>query len=150
MKAALKLLDNFQLKGKILTADAGFCYKNIAESIIKQKGEYVFALKGNQPTVFQAAEAVFAESAATEAHATHDHGHGRDEIRIYQAKTIPHDIQKVLNWPCASSFVKVLLTRKTKAKTSSETRFLTRIRRAAGRDLGRKTSRFSVVSHFPR
>ena len=45
MKAALKLLDNFQLKGKILTADAGFCYKNTDESIIKQKGEYIFALR---------------------------------------------------------------------------------------------------------
>jgi predicted transposase YbfD/YdcC len=43
-----KLLQNLAIKGCIVSIDAMGCQKNIAEQILKQKGDYLLALKGNQ------------------------------------------------------------------------------------------------------
>ena len=43
-----ELLKLFRLSGKVVTADAMHCNRETAETIIKQGGEYVLALKGNQ------------------------------------------------------------------------------------------------------
>jgi len=36
------------IQGCIVTIDAMGCQKDIAEQIVKQKGDYLLALKGNQ------------------------------------------------------------------------------------------------------
>ena len=41
------------LKGSIVTADAMNCQKETASAIVKAKGDYVLALKGNQPLFYQ-------------------------------------------------------------------------------------------------
>ena len=46
-----ELLKVLNLKGNIVTIDAMGCQKKIAEQIIKQEGDYVFNLKGNQSTL---------------------------------------------------------------------------------------------------
>lgn len=47
-----ELLDMLLVKGCIITIDAMGCQKDIAEKIIDKKADYVLALKGNQPTLF--------------------------------------------------------------------------------------------------
>lgn len=51
--AAQKLLGLMDLKGSVVTADAMNCQKGTAEAIIRSKGDYVLALKGNQPLFYQ-------------------------------------------------------------------------------------------------
>src|SRR3974377_1196561 len=46
--AVPKLLEMLSLKGTIVTVDALNCQRAIAEQIVKQGGDYVLALKGNQ------------------------------------------------------------------------------------------------------
>lgn len=47
------------LKGTIVTADAMNCQKGTAATIINSKGDYVLALKGNQPLFYEEVKAYF-------------------------------------------------------------------------------------------
>lgn len=49
IKAVPELLELLDIKGDIVTADAMSCQKDIAEKIISKQGNYILALKGNQP-----------------------------------------------------------------------------------------------------
>jgi hypothetical protein len=50
-KAALELLGILPLKGNILTGDALFCQRDLCAAIIAAGGDYVFAVKDNQPSL---------------------------------------------------------------------------------------------------
>ena len=51
--AVPKLLKMLTLKGSIVTVDALNCQRAIAQQIIDQGGDYAFALKGNQGTLYE-------------------------------------------------------------------------------------------------
>jgi len=44
----------------LLTGDALYCQRNLAEILVESKHDYLFQLKGNQPDMLEAAEACFA------------------------------------------------------------------------------------------
>ena len=79
----LKLLD---LHEKIVTTDAMGCQKAIAEAIVTGGGDYVLAVKDNQPTLHAEMQAAFAQAPAPKLRSsrvatTWDKGHGREEQR---------------------------------------------------------------------
>lgn len=78
----LKLLD---LHEKIVTIDAAGCQKNIAAAIVAQEGDYVLAVKDNQPTLHAEIGTAFAEATETgrklRSDTTENEGHGRAEKR---------------------------------------------------------------------
>jgi len=47
--AALAFLKNLPLEGTIITGDAIFCQREICQTIIDGKGDYLFVVKDNQP-----------------------------------------------------------------------------------------------------
>lgn len=51
--AAQEILPLLDLKESIVTADAMNCQKETASAIVRAKGDYVLALKGNQPLFYQ-------------------------------------------------------------------------------------------------
>ena len=59
--AAQELLPLIDLKGSIVTADAMNCQKGTASAIVAGGGEYVLALKGNQPIFYEEVEKYFDE-----------------------------------------------------------------------------------------
>ena len=63
-KAALELLGLLPLPGAVVTADAMFTYADFCREIRKAEGDYLLAVKENQPTLFRDREAVFAADAA--------------------------------------------------------------------------------------
>jgi predicted transposase YbfD/YdcC len=82
------LLQVLALEGCIVTIDAMGCQTAIAQTIIDQGGDYILALKANQPTLHEAVATFFADARATAfggvAHGyerTVNGGHGRVEIR---------------------------------------------------------------------
>jgi predicted transposase YbfD/YdcC len=82
----LKLLD---LHEKIVTIDAMGCQKDIAEAIVAGGGDYILAVKDNQPTLHAEMQAAFATAPTPPArssrlYTTEDHGHGREEQRTVQ------------------------------------------------------------------
>ena len=80
----LKLLD---LTGATVTIDAMGCQKEIARQIVNQKGDYVLALKENQPELYHDVQLYLEDALAHGFHGGHDFyettekGHGRLEIR---------------------------------------------------------------------
>jgi hypothetical protein len=48
-KAALRLLGILPLAGKVVTGDAIFCQRELAEKIVGEGGDYLFVVKDNQP-----------------------------------------------------------------------------------------------------
>ncbi len=54
-----KLLDLFDIKGDIVTADAMSCQKDIVKKIISKGADYILSLKGNQPTMEKEVKAYF-------------------------------------------------------------------------------------------
>ena len=82
----LKLLD---LHEKIVTTDAMGCQKEIAQTIVDGGGDYVLAVKDNQPTLHGAVQAAFAQAPAPKLRSarratTFEKGHGRAEQRTVQ------------------------------------------------------------------
>lgn len=81
-----QLLELLDLRRKIVTTDAMGCQKEIARTIVDHEGDYVLAVKDNQPTLHAEARAAFALEASkpTSGHrvySTEDKGHGRHEYR---------------------------------------------------------------------
>jgi predicted transposase YbfD/YdcC len=83
--ALLALLD---LRGCLVTIDAMGCQKAIVRQIVEQGGDYLLALKENQPSLYTDVEEFFAEARATHfaaiAHGFHrelEGDHGRIETR---------------------------------------------------------------------
>ncbi len=48
-KAALELLKTLVLKGRVIVGDAMFCQQDICERILEEGGDYLLAVKENQP-----------------------------------------------------------------------------------------------------
>lgn len=49
--AALALLKGLPLQGTVITGDAAFCQRAICQTIRDRQGDYLFAVKANQPTL---------------------------------------------------------------------------------------------------
>ena len=83
-----ELLQNLAIKGCIVSIDAMGCQKNIAEQILKQKGDYLLALKGNQGHFHEEVNLFFSTANQEDfKHVEYDFyqdvnaGHGRIETR---------------------------------------------------------------------
>jgi DDE_Tnp_1-associated/Transposase DDE domain len=63
-KAALELLGLLPLAGAVVTADAMFTHADFCREILRAEGDYLLAVKENQPTLLRDIEAVFAADAA--------------------------------------------------------------------------------------
>jgi hypothetical protein len=48
-KAALELLGILPVKGRLITGDAIFCQRDLAEEVVAGGGDYLFTVKANQP-----------------------------------------------------------------------------------------------------
>ncbi len=90
----LRLLD---ISGAVVTIDAMGCQKEIAAQIRDGGGDYVLAVKQNQPTLYeQVEEAIDAgleqDAAALDEHQTVETGHGRQETRTYVIFPAPETV----------------------------------------------------------
>ena len=78
------LLDVLDIKGTTVSIDAAGCYKSVAKKIRDQKGDYVLALKKNQPKLYKAItdhiEEV-GEEPELRLYDKFDHSHGRSVRR---------------------------------------------------------------------
>ena len=128
--ALLKLL---VIKGCIVTIDAMGCQTEIAKLIIEQEGDYVLALKGNQGTLYNDVQDLFAyaqevefEDVAHDYHQTVEKDHGRIETRRYWTISDPEFITFLdpnKKWAGLQCIGMVEAQRTIDEQTSSETRY---------------------------
>jgi predicted transposase YbfD/YdcC len=81
MPQLLQLLD---LREKIVTIDAMGCQKEIAEIVVEEEGDYILAVKDNQPTLHTEMQAAFATAGPIPKQrdvTTLTSDHGREESR---------------------------------------------------------------------
>jgi predicted transposase YbfD/YdcC len=80
---ALQLIELIQLKGCVVTADALHCHRGMAKAIVERGGDYVLAVKDNQPALLRDAKAAI-EAGIRKGRkqiTTNDAMHGRKEKR---------------------------------------------------------------------
>lgn len=75
------ILSSLWLTGAIVSVDAMGTHRHIAEQIILQGGEYLMALKGNQPILMDLIGNIFKSAAPMSTYTTEERGHGRLEKR---------------------------------------------------------------------
>jgi predicted transposase YbfD/YdcC len=82
-EAALQLIGLVALKGCVVTADALHCHRDMAKAIVEKGGDYVLAVKNNQPNLLADAQAALAAAARKQpkSAAAKDARHGRKESR---------------------------------------------------------------------
>lgn len=123
--AAQAVLSIMDLRGSIVTADAMNCQKDTVAAIVRSKGDYVLALKGNQKLFYRDVQEYFDEEKLEEIkgkkgqyYKTVEKEHGGIAIREYY---ITGDVE----WYCEHSKWKELnafgMVRKTLEKKNGET-----------------------------
>ena len=98
----LRLVD---VSGGVVTIDAMGCQKEIAGAVVAAKGDYVLALKDNQPTLHRAVvdhllsrwEVEFAGDEVGRRQ-TQETGHGRRESRTYIQMAAPESLPGFKSW----------------------------------------------------
>ena len=123
--AVPELLKMLSLKGAIVTTDALNCQRAVAQQIVDQSGDYALALKSNQGTL-HADVSLYLDDPASDvvtAKPTVDADHGRIETRTATVSTDIAWLQEKHRWPGLATIGKVVRTRETPAKTTTETAY---------------------------
>jgi predicted transposase YbfD/YdcC len=101
-----QLLRRIQLADALITIDAMGCQKEIASDIVTGGGDFVIAVKDNQPKLRAAIAAYFLghlerdlEDLKYRRHETSDAGHGRIDERSYFLTKVPPDFAEKEEWP---------------------------------------------------
>jgi predicted transposase YbfD/YdcC len=119
--------------GAVVTIDAIGCQREVARTIVDRKGEYVLALKGNQPALHEAVALLFAEECQTtqpgtarDQAETLEKGHGRIERRTCWTTDDPAVVGYLDpdgRWPGLRSVAMVHAQRTSGTTRSEETRY---------------------------
>ena len=141
-----ELLRVLALKGCLVTIDAIGCQKEIAQQILAQGGDYVLALKENQPSLLEEVTTLFAQARAnvfvdltSEQERTVTKGHGRLEIRRHTVIADPdllawlHD---EYHWPGLAAIGMVEAERRRGEERSTQTRYYLLSRALSAKDFG--------------
>jgi predicted transposase YbfD/YdcC len=83
-EAAIEALKLLSLKGLTVTGDALHCHRRMTKTIREDGGDYVLAIKGNQSSLAEQANAALDTATAnkkTKVHRTEETAHGRHEVR---------------------------------------------------------------------
>jgi predicted transposase YbfD/YdcC len=126
--AVPELLAVLELKGAVVTLDAAGCQKAIARQVRDRGGDYLLAVKGNQPGLDAAVQAVFDRACEADfagvrhdGHAEGEDAHGRHEERyatvIYDPDGLPSD------WPDVAAVVQGNRERTAGGKTTRSTHY---------------------------
>jgi len=101
-----RLLEQIHLSDTLVTIDAMGCQKDIVEQIVAEGGDFVIAVKDNQPKLKAAIETFFHERIACDFEdisyrncETRDDGHGRIDERAYYLAKTPREFPPADDWP---------------------------------------------------
>lgn len=143
------LLERLELAGQIVTVDAMGCQKAIARQILGRGGEYLLAVKENQPGLLEKVQECFQEAQAQGyAHTRHDtwerveKGHGRLERRRCTLLTDADHLLYLQGtgeegvWPGLKALVRVESERKVGEERQRQTRYYISSLAGEAREIG--------------
>ncbi len=116
----IPLLESLDIAGKTITADALLTQRKLAHHLIERNADYVFTVKGNQPTLHDDIRLIFAGRATPDFTESLTLAHGRIEQRSIWTSTRLNDY---LDFPGVGQVfvIERLTIEKTTGATSSET-----------------------------
>ena len=126
-----ELLQLLELKGAIVTIDAMGCQREIAQAIIDGNGDYVLAVKENQPKLHEAIRQHFDQLHETEfaegdcrRRQTKEKGHGRVEQRYYYHAPLPDALRPFANqWQGLATIGQVISITERDGKECCDVRY---------------------------
>ena len=126
-----QLLEQIHLVDTLITIDAMGCQKDIVEQIVDGHGDFVIAVKDNQPKLKAAIETFFGEQIERDfedlryrTHETRDEAHGRIDERAYYLTQTPPDFAPADDWPFVRAIgYAIRLTQHADGRESCETRY---------------------------
>lgn len=133
-----ELLDLLDLAGALVSIDAMGTQKDIAQQIVAAKGDYLLAVKDNQPRLLEdiqrlAEAALEANYAGRSTHLREGTGHGRAEMRF---GFVIDDLESIRDrnvWPRLRPIVVLVSSRTVAGKTSDEVRYYISSRKASAK-----------------
>jgi len=140
-----ELLNLLDVSGALVSIDAAGCQKEIAAKIVAGKGDYLLAVKENQPRLFEDIERLALAAAENNyaglsQHTTEEKGHGREEMRCCFVLTDLDSIRDRTLWADLTSVVCVVRCRTVNGQESPETHYYISSR-AAGAKMFQKAVR---------
>ena len=125
------LLEQIDLTDALVTIDAMGCPKEIAHAIVAGGGDFVIAVKDNQPTLREAVETHFAHHLERDladlrdrSYETSESGHGRIDERSYFLTRVPADFALKKEWPWIKAIgYSLRVTRHADGHETDETRY---------------------------
>jgi predicted transposase YbfD/YdcC len=141
-----KLLELIDVKNTMVSIDAAGTQTAIADKIVSKGGDYLLAVKGNQPTLHRSIVEHFAGRDVTLDYVqTVDDAHGRHEVRRAWVSHAVDAIDSAERWPKLASLVRIESTRTVGAiEHQSESRYYI----CSRRKLSAKQALHAVRSHW--
>jgi predicted transposase YbfD/YdcC len=126
-----ELLKQIELTDSLITIDAMGCQKEIARDIVDGGGDFVIALKDNQPKLREAIQTHFdkhleldLEYLQYRSHETSESSHGRIDERSYFLTKIPPDFVLKKEWPWIKAIgYSLRVTQHADGSETDETRY---------------------------
>jgi predicted transposase YbfD/YdcC len=124
-----KLLELLDISGALVTIDAMGCQREIADQIREGGGDYVLAVKQNQPKLYERVEEAISEALEEDTgnldeHQTVEKGHGRHETRTYAIVAAPESVDPEELWRDLSAVGIAISDRvDSQGRQSMETRY---------------------------
>ena len=139
-----KLLELLDIRGATITIDAMGCQKDIARDIVTGGGDFVIAVKDNQPKLSEAIGALVMKHLEGElaalrhrSYETKEHGHGRRDERFYFVAQVPSDFALRKEWPWIKAIgTAVRITTHADGTQSDEVRYYMLSRFLSGKRFG--------------
>jgi predicted transposase YbfD/YdcC len=126
-----RLLAMLELRGAIISIDAMGCQKEIAQQIVAGGGDYVLAVKDNQPALHQAIAEFFLARHENQdfadfgcrQHVTTERSRGREETRCYYTAPLPESMQHFArDWKGLTSIGQLITATQHQGKETSDVR----------------------------
>lgn len=126
------LLQQFDVHGAVVSIDAAGCQKNIVQDIVRGGGDYLLAVKDNQPKLYDEITHLF-ETAQKEEnfeyvvncdrHESIEKGHGRIVKQTIVSIGETSDLSTAADWGNLQTLVEVTNETTVKGKTTTEKRY---------------------------
>lgn len=116
-----ELLKTLFIQESIISIDAMGCQEEIVKTIIKEKANYILAVKNNQQTLFENIEDSFRFLKVTDSNESHNVDHGRVESRKCSIISDLSHIEQLNKWKNLSFLIKIESKTYTKINQKTET-----------------------------
>jgi predicted transposase YbfD/YdcC len=137
------LLELLDLHGALVTIDAMGCQKEIARQIVAGGGHYALVVKGNHEHLLADIQQVFEQAIDQDfagfehsRYEQRDHGHGRDEYRLYSVLHTTEGIRQADEWEGLTTIGMCVAERTIAGQTRGEVRYFIGSKKASAKYYG--------------